>query len=42
MYRAEDGSRYEGSYKNDKKEGKGMYFFINKDYYEGEYVNNKK
>ena len=37
-----NGDRYEGYYVDDKKHGKGIYYFINGDQYEGDYVNDKK
>ena len=35
-----NGNRYEGYWKNDKKEGFGIYYFLNGDRYEGEWKNN--
>ena len=35
-----NGDKYEGDWKNDIKEGKGIYFFNNGDKYEGDFKNN--
>ena len=35
------GARYEGDWRNDKKEGKGIYYFFNGDRIMGDYSNNK-
>ena len=37
-----NGDKYEGDFVNDLKEGKGKYYFNNKNIYEGEYKNGKK
>ena len=37
-----DGDRYEGEWRNGKKEGKGIYYYNNGDRYEGEFKNNKR
>ena len=37
-----DGSRYEGDWKNDKKQGKGIIFYNNGSRYEGDWKNDKK
>jgi len=39
MYYFNGGSRYEGEYKNGKKEGKGIYYFENGAKYIGDYKN---
>lgn len=36
------GARYEGEWKNDRKEGKGCYHFSNGDHYDGEWRNDVK
>ena len=36
------GDRYEGEWKNDKREGKGIYYYKSGSRYEGEYKKNKK
>ena len=41
MYR-KDGIRYEGEWKNDKKEGYGINHYSNGNKYEGKWKNNKK
>jgi hypothetical protein len=35
-----NGSRYEGEFKNDQIEGKGVYFFNNSERYEGHFKEN--
>ena len=35
------GHRYEGDWKNNKKEGKGIYYYNNGDRYEGNFINDK-
>ena len=37
-----NGDRYEGDYKNNKREGKGIYYFNNGKRYEGNWKNDKK
>ena len=37
-----DGSYYEGSYVNGKKEGEGKFFFVSKNYYDGFWLNGKQ
>ena len=37
-----DDGRYEGEMKNDKKDGKGIFYLNDGDRYEGEYKNDKK
>ena len=37
-----DGSKYEGEYKNDYWDGKGTFYWKNGDKYEGEWKNNEK
>ena len=37
----EDGSKYEGQYKNGMKHGKGKYIWGDKSEYNGDWVNNK-
>ena len=37
-----DGDRYEGDFKNDKKEGKGIYYWNDGNRYEGDFKNDKK
>ena len=37
-----DGDRYEGDYKNDNPEGKGIYYYKNGDREMGDYLNGKK
>ena len=34
--------RYEGDFKNDKREGKGVQYYKNGDRYEGDFKNNKR
>ena len=36
-----NGNRYEGNYKNNKSEGKGIYYWNNGDRYEGDWKNRK-
>ena len=36
------GDRYEGEYKNDKKEGKGIYYYNNGDIEIGDYLEGKE
>ena len=36
-----DGARYEGKYKDGKKEGKGKLTFADGSYYEGEFMQNE-
>ena len=36
------GDRYEGEWRNDKKEGKGIYYYKDGNIYEGDYRNDKK
>ncbi len=38
----EDGSRYEGEYKNGSKHGKGTYYYVDGNKYTGDWVNNQK
>eukprot|EP00826_Nyctotherus_ovalis_P020286 TRINITY_DN1635_c0_g10_i1.p1 TRINITY_DN1635_c0_g10~~TRINITY_DN1635_c0_g10_i1.p1 ORF type:complete len:527 (+),score=113.99 TRINITY_DN1635_c0_g10_i1:200-1780(+) len=38
----ESGDKYEGEYKNNKKNGKGTYYYTNGDRYEGEWINGKQ
>ena len=38
----ENGDRYEGEWKNDEREGKGIYYLNNGDRYEGEWKNGNK
>lgn len=35
-----NGSKYEGDWKNDIREGKGIFYFSNGDTYEGDFKNN--
>ena len=35
-----DGNEYEGEWKDDKTDGKGVFYYKNGDKYIGEYVNN--
>ena len=37
-----DGDRYEGEYKDDKKNGKGKFIYNNGDRYEGEYKDDNR
>ena len=37
-----NGDRYEGDWRNGKKEGKGIYYYNNGDRYEGDWRNDKK
>ena len=37
-----NGNRYEGEFKNDKKEGKGIYYYNNGDREMGDYLNGEK
>ncbi len=37
-----DGSKYEGSWSDNVKNGYGIYYYINGDTYEGDWLNNKK
>ena len=41
MYYYNVGVRYEGDWKNDKREGKGIYIFNNGDREMGDYLNGK-
>ena len=41
IYYYKSGNRYEGEWKNDKREGKGIYYFNDGDRYEGEFKNHK-
>lgn len=38
----ENGDKYEGEYKDNKRNGKGTYYHANGDRYEGEWINGKK
>ena len=37
-----NGDRYEGDYKNDKREGKGIMYWNDGDKYEGDWKNDKR
>ena len=37
-----NGDRYEGDYRNSKKEGKGIYYYNDGSRYEGDFKNGKK
>ena len=37
-----NGNKYEGEYKDNKKNGKGTYIYANGDKYKGEWKNGKK
>ena len=37
-----NGEKYDGKWKNDKKEGKGIFYYFNGDKYDGEWKDDKK
>ena len=37
----DNGNKYDGKWKNDKEEGKGIYYYNNGDKYDGEWKNDK-
>ena len=41
LYKYKDGTRYEGTYLNGKKNGKGQLNFIDESKYRGEFLNNE-
>ena len=40
LYFYKSGDKYEGDFKDDKKNGKGIYYFKNGNKYEGQFKNN--
>ena len=41
IYYYNNGDRYEGDFRNHKKEGKGIYYYNDGDRYEGDFRNDK-
>ena len=39
IYYYNDGDRYEGEFKNNRREGKGIYYYVNGDREMGDYSN---